>query len=245
MNDSDQYLANLYKNLGDLKSDFRNYNLTNLISSKVRGKDILDIGCGNGILVLNLNSKGMNAVGLEPNNELIELARQVNPKLKIIKGYAEDITKINKRFDSVVMMDVLEHIKDDEAQLQKIHNSLNDDGQIVLVVPAFKFLFGKRDKNNGHYRRYSKKDLINKLSRNGFKIKKIRYWNMAGFFPYLFYEKVLHKELNSKLRTNKQKSALKKFLNRSLNQWFKNVENNISFGFGLSIICVANKKKDK
>src|SRR3989338_11293002 len=234
---ANKYLANLYSGLGDLRYDFRNYNLNQLIASNVKGDSVLDIGCGNGFL-LGLLSKSRKVYGIEPNNDLIKLAKEINPKLIVYKGFAEEIDKlITNKLDSVLMIDVLEHIENDIIQIQKIHNHLNEDGQFIIVVPAYQFLYGKRDKNNGHYRRYSKKDLIKKLSKNGFKIKLIRYWNMLGFFPYLFYEKILKKELNTELRTTKKKGFIKRLINKILNLWFKYIENNSNFGFGLSIVC--------
>jgi SAM-dependent methyltransferase len=241
MVDSKKYLTNLYGKMGDLRYDFRNYNLNQMIESKVKGASVLDIGCGNGFL-LDLLSKNKEIYGVEPNKDLIKLANEINPKLRIYKGFAEEIDKlITKKVDSILMIDVLEHVEDDILQIKKIHNNLNGGGQFIVVVPAYQFLYGKRDKNNGHYRRYSKKDLINKLSNNGFKIKLVRYWNMLGFFPYLFYEKILKKELNTELRTTKKKGLLKKFINKVLNLWFKYVENNFNFRFGLTIICITEK----
>ena len=64
---------------------------------------------------------------------------------------------------------------------------------------------------------------------------------MLGFFPYLFHEKILKKELNTSLRDGNEKGFFKKTLNRILNLWFKFIENNIDFGFGLSLICIAKK----
>ena len=241
MVDSKKYLANLYREMGNLRYDFRNYNLNQMIASKVKGTSVLDIGCGNGFL-LGLLSKSKKVYGIEPNEDLIKLTNEINPKLRIYKGFAEEIDKfITNKVDSILMIDVLEHVKDDILQIKKIHNNLNGGGQFIVVVPAYQFLFGKRDKNNGHYRRYSKKDLIKKLSDNGFRIKFARYWNILGFFPYLFYEKILKKELNTELRTTKKKGLIKKLINKILNLWFKYVENNFNFGFGLTIICIAEK----
>lgn len=241
---SREYHAKLYTGLGTLKNDFRNYNLVNLIALKIKGRSILDIGCGNGYLLSILTKKGFITFGIEPNPALIRLALKTNPRLHIAKGYAENLGKIKDKFDNITMIDVLEHISKDEKQIKMVYERLRPKGQFILVVPAFKFLYGKRDRRGGHYRRYSKAELEEKLKYSGFKINSIRYWNMLGFFPYLIYEKLLKKELNTELRTEKKKNALGKIAGKLLDCWFKYVENNLDFGFGLSIICVAKRKGD-
>lgn len=243
MAESERHLVDLYKGLGDLHYDFRNYNLIRLIASKINGESVLDIGCGSGFLLDILYKKGKKTFGIEPNKELVKSVRTINPKLKIFNAVAEDIDKyITQRVDVITMIDSLEHIEKDNIQIKKNSRHLNEKGQLIIVVPAFQFLYGKRDNNMGHYRRYSKKRLIQILSINGFKIISLRYWNMMGFLPYLFSEKILKKELNTELRTGKKKGIFKKILNLILNLWFRYIENNISFGFGLSLICIAEKK---
>lgn len=240
---SGYHLANLYEKLGDLRNDFRNHNLVNLIVSKVEGNRVLDIGCGNGYLLGILAQEGRETFGIEPNKRLVDLAKSVNPKLNVLEGIAEDVdTLLDKKMDSIIMVDVLEHMEDDETQVRRIHNRLNVMGQLVLVVPAYQFFYGKRDIRMGHYRRYSKKRLVHLLSRNGYRISTIRYWNMLGVVPYLFYEKVLRRELNTELRRGGEKGTLRKLLRRLLHLWFKYVENNFNPGFGLSLVCVAEKE---
>lgn len=236
-------LFDLYKGLGNLKYDFRNCNLINLLIPEVVGDSVLDVGCGSGFLLGILNKNGKKTFGIEPNKKLISLAKNINPELTVFEGVAEDIDKVFKqKVDTITLIDVLEHIKDDKLVIKNIRKHINDGGRLVLVVPAFKLLYGKRDKNIGHYRRYSKKELIQILSENGFKIKSIRYWNMIGFFPYLFYEKILKRGLDTELRTERGKKYIEKILNQGLYLWFKHVENNFSFGCGLSLICITDKE---
>ena len=189
-----------------------------------------------------LNKLGKKTIGIEPNKKLIRLAKTLNPQLNIIKGTDKEIKKLKNKVDTITMIDVLEHIKDDQKQLKEMHKMIKKNGQLILVVPANKALYGKRDKNMGHFRRYSKKELTQKLSKTGFKIRYIRYWNMLGFLPYLLSEKILKKELNTRLRTNKKKNTFEKIITGSFNQWFKNIENNLNMGFGLSLICVAMRR---
>ncbi|MBU1203722.1 MAG: class I SAM-dependent methyltransferase [Nanoarchaeota archaeon] len=239
MQNSEKYLTDLYGKLGNLEKDFRNYNLTNLIISKVKGKSVLDIGCGNGYLLDKLSKQGKITFGIEPNKKLIRLAKNLNPELNIYKGDAGEINKLIKtKVDTVTMIDVLEHIKEDKLQIRKIRDCLVEKGELIIFVPANPILYGKRDKNLGHYRRYTKKRLISILKENNFRVKHLRHHNMLGVIPYFISEKILKKEMNTtKLRTKDNK----KLLNRILNIWFKYVENNINLGFGFSLLCIAEK----
>ncbi len=109
------------------------------------------------------------------------------------------------------------------------------------MVPANKYLYAIRDRNAGHHRKYSKNELLVKLKEHNFKIIKVRYWNMIGFFPYLEAEKISHKEISSKLRNSHETGTYKDVLFDLINLWFKHIENNINFHFGLSLIVVAEK----
>lgn len=227
----------------DPRQDFRNINLVRLIISLVRGRKVLDIGSGSGFLLNELNKEGKKAFGVEPLTEMLTISRKRYPELFIYQGYAEDIEKIFPHVvDTVIMTDVLEHIENDKEQLKKISRKIKKGGQIIIVVPAYQFLYGKRDEQLGHYRRYSSRILKKILEESGFRVANIRYWNTLGIFPYFFSEKILGKPLNSSLRTSAKAGIAKKALQRALSLWFRNIENKINFGFGLSIICVGQKK---
>ena len=230
-----------YGRIYDIESDFRNYNLYMLLASLVGGRKVLDLGCGSGFLLDFLSQKGYKAIGIEPNEELIRLAKQRNPGLDIKKGNAENLDSlILDEVDTVLAVDVLEHINDDTSILKKIHRHLSSGGRFIIVVPAYPWIYGKRDEKYGHFRRYSKSGLDNLLAESGFKIKSSRYWNVLGVLPYIFYEKVLAKELESGLR-EKRTGFVNSFLKKLLHFWFRLIENKINFGFGLSIIVVAEK----
>ncbi len=242
MKESQIFHHEVFSNLDNFQNDFRNRNLNALILREVRGRTYLDIGCGSGYLLNEAGKKGIASTGIEPNQKLRQLSAKLHGKLDIRNLTIEKLPSINKKFDTISLIDVLEHIKDDKAALRMIHGRLNAGGRLVLVVPSFQFLYGKRDKKGGHYRRYSKAELLGKVRAAGFKVEKCRYWNMLAFFPYLISEKLLMRELESDLRTAKKKSLHERTMINALHAWFKHVENNMSFGFGISLICVAKKK---
>jgi len=240
---AEEHLVEHYATLGCLKSDFRNLNLFHLVAAVVTGKNVIDIGCGAAFLANILKERGKHVVGIEPSGGMRALAAEINPGVAIIPGMAEDVDAlVREPVDAVLMIDVLEHIEKDVEQIKKVLAVLKKGGEFVFVVPAHSFLFGKRDEQMGHYRRYSKKRLTELLESNGFRIKFLRHWNALGFLPYLISEKVLRKPLNSKLRQIAKHGVLSALMQKGLNFWFSRIENNFDFGFGLSIIGVARKE---
>ncbi len=87
-------------------------------------------------------------------------------------------------FDSIVMVNVLEHIQDDEALVRTIHQSLTPGGTVIVFVPALQQLFSPFDKAAGHFRRYEKHRLQHMLEASGFRIAKAIYMDMAGILPW-------------------------------------------------------------
>lgn len=241
MDEPARYLAELYEQLGDQRDDFRNINLYRLVIDQVRGQKVLDIGCGSGALLDLMHGTGREVFGIEPNSALIEMAERRNHDLTVFQGFGDLLGQLPHRFETITILDVLEHIEDDCGQIRLMRDALVDDGQLVIIVPAFPVLYGKRDENNGHFRRYRRRELKEKLIANGFVIRKCRYWNALGFPLYWFSERLLRRELNTSLRGESKKNALQRVLVRLLQAWFRRIENRVSFGFGLSLLVVADK----
>jgi SAM-dependent methyltransferase len=203
---------------------------------------VVDIGCGAGFFLNMLEKRSEDVFGIEPNGGMRKLASDINPHLKIIAGSAEEITQlITKPAQTVTMLDVLEHIEDDVLQLARVRSVLVDEGTFILVVPAYSFLYGKRDVAMGHYRRYNKASLRTMLEEQGFIIESMRYWNALGVLPYLISEKILKRPLTVTLREEKKGGFMNRILWDVVNVWMREVENRFNFGFGLSIMCVARK----
>lgn len=239
---SETYLVDHYSSLGSFKRDFRNNNLFQLIAGMVRGERIVDVGSGAGHFSGLLLEKGKNVVGIEPNAGLVELSRRTHPGLSVIPGTAEEIdTLLSSPVDTVCMLDVLEHIEKDEEQVKKIHTVLEPGGQFIVVVPAYPSLYGIRDQRMGHFRRYTTMSLAAVLQANGFKVVRMRYWNAVGVVPYVIAEKIFKRPLRVKLREEGNVGVIKRFMHRLIDLWMREVENRFDFGFGLSIICIAQK----
>ncbi len=86
--------------------------------------------------------------------------------------------------DSIIYVNVLEHIEDDDEELIAVRETLSDGGRLLLFVPALSWLYGAIDKRIAHFRRYSKEDLEEKLRRLGFWVLRSNYFDFAGIFPW-------------------------------------------------------------
>ena len=95
------------------------------------------------------------------------------------------------RADTVVCINVLEHVSDDAAALSNILKALEKGGMFILLAPAFQFLYGSIDRLVGHHRRYDKKSLQKKLINAGFNIKEIFYMNSVALFGWFLNNRIL------------------------------------------------------
>jgi SAM-dependent methyltransferase len=109
-------------------------------------------------------------------------------------AYINDIICLNhisklpkKNFDGLILMDVLEHIEDDDAFLKEALDKLVADGVLFITVPAMQFLFSSHDRFLGHYRRYSRTRLLALLDKNGLEVEQCFYFYMGLFFFRLVF----------------------------------------------------------
>jgi hypothetical protein len=99
--------------------------------------------------------------------------------------------------DSIVMLNVLEHVSDDALALRHMNAVLPHGGKVVLIVPAFESLYGPIDANLGHHRRYSKRSFRTLVERQGFQVRTLRYMNSVGFFGWWVNAKIFKKTQQS------------------------------------------------
>jgi 2-polyprenyl-3-methyl-5-hydroxy-6-metoxy-1,4-benzoquinol methylase len=168
------------------------------------GNKILDVGCGFGSVISYLEGKEIFVldISLEVIQAFINI-KNVNIKTFYGDITSEDITHklIKNNIDTIICFNVLEHIKDDILALRNMYKILNfSKGYLIIVVPAHKILYGRMDKMAGHWRRYSKKEIITKLRTAGFKIIDLFYFNYLGFFGWFINSKIFRpKSLSTKV----------------------------------------------
>lgn len=155
--------------------------------------DILEIGCGIGNFTKELEKFG-NVWALDYNRSYVKEAKKlVNKKTKVGFG---DIQKgeyffKQKTFDTIVCINVLEHIENDTKALVNINKLLKKGGNLVLLVPEGPLLYGAIDKAVNHYRRYKKNKLTNRLEQLKLKILYARKLNFIGGIGWFISGRIL------------------------------------------------------
>lgn len=134
-------------------------------------KSFLEIGCGTGFVISQISEEYpfTKISGSELLAEGLIYARKRVPRGNFMKLDACNLS-IKSGFDVIGIFDVLEHIEKDEIVLAQINKALIPNGYVFITVPQHKCLWSVVDEYACHVRRYSKKDLHNKLSKHGFEI---------------------------------------------------------------------------
>ncbi len=119
---------------------------------------------------------------LEPDPALVEVLTKdkvlAKRNCEIVAGSLQDLRQ-DQLFDSILYIDVLEHIKDDRSELQAATDHLRSNGTLTVLSPAHQFLFTPFDRAIGHFRRYSKRTLL-EAAPQALKIERIMYIDSVG-----------------------------------------------------------------
>ncbi|HKC47481.1 MAG TPA: class I SAM-dependent methyltransferase [Gemmatimonadales bacterium] len=100
-----------------------------------------------------------------------------------------------ERLDTIICLNVLEHVRDDELSLATMFQLLQPGGRLVLLVPSLPAIYGTLDRALGHFRRYTRAELRRKYAVAGFRMRHLEYFNMAGIPGWWFTGRVLRREL--------------------------------------------------
>lgn len=100
-----------------------------------------------------------------------------------------------ERFDTVICLNVMEHVDDDLASLAAIHRLLDAGGRLILLVPALPALYGTLDEALGHHRRYTRAELMTKFRATGFQMRHLEYFNLAGVPGWWLTGRVLRRRV--------------------------------------------------
>jgi len=223
------------------RRDILNFFLKKFLNKK--GIQILEIGCGTGGNLEILSNLG-EVTGLDVSKYALDFCRKRGVN-NLALGRAEKTNFPSESFDLILMLDVLEHIKDDKKAIGETRRILKEGGYFLVTVPAYQFIWSEHDEILGHYRRYSISDFSKKLEEAGFDIIKISYF-VSLLFPVILGYRILRKILFPKSKKNTAYVVLPKPINNFFIYLLK-LEGLLlkyfNLPFGTSILCIAQKPK--
>jgi len=161
----------------DKADNFRNYQF-DLIKNSLK-EHVAEIGPGNGVFFDKYKDIVDKIDLYEPSiNFLKNLESKKNDHTKIINS--NFIEKTNY-YDTILYLDVFEHIEDDNLELEKAYKSLKKNGCLIINVPAFQHLYSQFDKDINHFRRYSKTSILKLINNFNFSKVDLKYYDSIGY----------------------------------------------------------------
>lgn len=163
------------------------------------GRRVLEIGAGVGTMSAFLTDR--ERVVLTDTNagylERLQARFAGHPQVRVaalrLPAAGGDLQ--TERLDTIICLNVLEHVRDDEPSLATMFQLLQPQGRLVLLVPSLPAIYGTLDRALGHFRRYTPSELRQKYRAAGFRMRHLEYFNMAGIPGWWFTGRVLRREL--------------------------------------------------
>lgn len=217
--------------------------LIDLLQNAPKDSKILDIGCSSGIFLKDLERLGFkmeHLYGIDISEKAIENCKKNGIRNAFVMD-AQNITLMEK-FDIIVASDCLEHLENDTKAIRNWYELLKTGGMMYVFVPAFQSLWSAHDEVNRHFRRYTNKELKEKLLSEKLTILKSGYWNFVLFIPLYLFRKA-----DAVLSRNKKKegqvidSKIANIILLKLLLFENKLLKYISFPAGVSTFCIAKK----
>jgi SAM-dependent methyltransferase len=199
---------------------------------------VLEVGAGKGSFTVALQGSSFRKwLCLEPDATLaqeIEMRRKkdlIRSEISIVVGDMRTMPD-TQMFDTILYLDVLEHIANDRAEIERANSHLLPQGRIVVLAPAFNWLFSKFDAAIGHHRRYTKTSL-EKIRPSDLEIEDAFYMDAPAMILSLANRVLLMQA------TPDPKQIL--FWDRILVPVARMLDPLVGWRFGRSVVCVFRK----
>ena len=198
------------------------------IKPYVKGS-VLEVGVGLGNLTPYLLNEGYHGVDINEDH-VSYCVKKFGDCFSVLDIGKECPDIVKRRFDTVVLINVLEHVEQDLKALNNIYQMLKPKGRLIIIVPQYKSLFNNIDKADGHYRRYTKKELQEKTNLL-FKTIHISHFNSIGCLGWL--KNKIFKETTHKTQNLNTFNKIVPFI--------RLYEDRLPTPIGLSIVLIAQK----
>jgi SAM-dependent methyltransferase len=202
------------------------------------GEHVLEIGAGHGELTERLRRNAQVTATDLSKRCVDELALRFagSPEVEVLQADVAALGAEDRLFDSVVLINVLEHIDDDANALADLRSVLKPGGRLCVFVPAFEGLYSEFDRKIGHRRRYRRSRLVSTFDRAGLGIIEARYVNTVGALAWWLFSRQL-----GQVPTQRWSVQL---YDRFAVPAIRRFEEGRSPRFGQSLLCIGERKQD-
>ena len=206
------------------------------------GSRLLEVGCGVGGILSQLTPRDF-VMGIDIEEEEVDFARRRFAGKTGFEFALMDIAALSNEdratlksheFDTVLCINVLEHIKDDAGAVEAMADVLVPGGALAILVPAHPGLYGHYDEMDGHFRRYTKSGLRDVLVRSGLAVERLHRFNLVGAAGWWVQYRLLRRKIHQQGHFKVLQAVLPAL---------KAVESRVKPPFGLSLVAVARKSR--
>jgi 2-polyprenyl-3-methyl-5-hydroxy-6-metoxy-1,4-benzoquinol methylase len=205
------------------------------------GHEVMDVGAGHGAIT-ELFAEGRSVLATDLSDDCVSALEQrfaLTSNVEVRKADLRtlDPEDLGRRFDSIVLINVLEHIEDDAGTLAHLTRLLRPGGRLVIYVPALNGLYGPWDRKVGHFRRYSKWRMGEVAAEASLELAELRYVNLLAIPAWLAFSRFSAKVSDDP--------------GRSLSVWDRTgvplgrmIESRLRPPLGLNLLCVARSRNN-
>ncbi len=204
------------------------------------GSRVLEVGSGIGTMSRQLTKVADLVVGIEPNVNCWVRAQEAmrdEPRFSLRTCHLEECDRgelADLRFDTILCVNVLEHIHDDVGALRTFNEVIQPGGRVLIFVPAVQAAYGPLDAELGHHRRYSKRTLAKAFADAGLELKLLRYTNPIGLLGWMYNAHVTRSTTHSLTQV--------KLFEALVAPWALPLERMITPPIGLSLVAVGRRR---
>jgi len=228
-----------YNTLANMEAGAPNYNAwLGDRFNEYAGQRVLEIGAGIGTITSHLAAGRDHVTALEVDPFYVKRLHNRFRGQKNVEPYHSDVALADwkklkgKRFDTIVLSNVLEHIPDDGGAVETFGKILPSGGKLLILVPALPVLFGSIDEAVGHFRRYTPQALRAVLQPHGFEVEVLEWMNLVGI-PGWF--------VNGRLLKRRVLPPLQLRLYDQVAPLLARAESKVKLPVGMSLFCVARR----
>lgn len=150
----------------------------------------------------------------------------------IDSNFSQRFSTLLDSFDTVFALNVVEHIKEDKIAVANAYKLLHKGGHLIILVPAYEWLYNEFDKNLQHYRRYTQKNLKKLLESENLTVIHKQYFNFIGIFGWLIFGGMMKQAIIPSTPSQLYNAIV------PISKWIDKLLFNT---VGLSVICVGKK----